>query len=40
MRAEVTAFEWPDLEREGINPSQLRSTLLVLIARPIGEQGG
>jgi hypothetical protein len=41
MRAEVSAFEWPpDLERQGLDRSEVRSTPLVFIARPLGGQGG
>jgi hypothetical protein len=40
MRAEVTAFEWTDLERDGHNPTEVRATSLVFIARPLGGQGG
>ena len=40
MRAEVTDFEWPDLERDGVSPSEVRSTPVVFVARPLGGQGG
>lgn len=40
MRAEVVDFEWPDLERGDQDSGDICMTLLVFIARPIGEQGG
>jgi hypothetical protein len=40
MRAEVVSFEWPDLEHTGTEPRDARVTSLVLIARPLGGQGG
>jgi hypothetical protein len=40
MRAEVTSFEWPDLERSDQSPPEVRTTSLVFVARPIGGQGG
>lgn len=40
MRAEVASFEWPDLERNGLETSGLNATTLVIVARPVGGQGG
>jgi hypothetical protein len=39
MRAEVTYFEWPDLERGATPASDLQSTLLVFAAGPRGGAG-
>jgi hypothetical protein len=40
MRAEIASFEWPDLERDGVDGSALSMTSLVFIARPLGSTGG
>jgi hypothetical protein len=40
MRAEVSYFEWPELERNGFDTSGVTLTLLVFAARPLGGLGG
>ena len=39
MRAEVRYFEWPDIEREDTDTSNVQSTLLVFAAGPIDGPG-
>ncbi len=39
MRAEVKYFEWTDLERDGLDPTEVDTTLFVFAAGPSGEPG-
>jgi hypothetical protein len=40
MRAEVTNFEWPDLDRESLATGAVTSTLLVFAAGSVGVSSG
>lgn len=40
MRAEVTYFEWPDLDGKSPPTGELASTLLVFAAGPVGVTSG